>query len=155
MFNSVKPGARWNGKGVVYRFDIRDYWGHTLIDTSDSNYALFYGEDFQYAEAAQLPYTLTRQNVYNAIMAILGYSHDFEDELGVDKSKGMNSYDYMVTSKPMTIDSRFFWRADEKRIRSRTPARAITHGKAFRKLIARAASKAAAPQTGDPTLYGS
>jgi hypothetical protein len=26
----------------------------------------------------------------------------------------MNSYDYMVTSKPITIDSRFFWRPQTK-----------------------------------------
>jgi hypothetical protein len=32
-----------NGKGIVYRFDIRDFWGHTLIDTSDPDFALFYG----------------------------------------------------------------------------------------------------------------
>lgn len=30
-------------------------------------------------------------------MAIPGYSWKFEEELGVDKSKGMDSYDYMVT----------------------------------------------------------
>ena len=212
LSKALNSTARWaprivnpvdvNGKGIVYRFDIRDYWGYTLIDTSDPNFALFYGgsdddlafaagkvdlngktikyasllemkhklkpevtrddqfarlvwarilkgnaeaadqnlktfppnidgfvgkreigptggeyckpEDFQYAEAAQLTYTLTRPDVYNAIMAIPGYSHDFEDELGVDKSKGMDSYDYMVTSKPITIDSRFFWRAQMK-----------------------------------------
>lgn len=32
-----------NGKGIVYRFDIRDYWGYTLIDTSDPDFTLFYG----------------------------------------------------------------------------------------------------------------
>ena len=32
-----------NGKGIVYRFDIRDYWGYTLIDTSDPNFTLCYG----------------------------------------------------------------------------------------------------------------
>ncbi|HKH72795.1 MAG TPA: hypothetical protein VKA59_15655 [Vicinamibacterales bacterium] len=30
-----------NGKGIVYRFDIRDYWGYGLIDTSDPNLTLF------------------------------------------------------------------------------------------------------------------
>jgi hypothetical protein len=50
----------------------------------------------------------------NGNMAIPGYSHDFEDELGVDKSKGMDSYDYMVTRHPITIDSRFYWRAQTK-----------------------------------------
>jgi hypothetical protein len=47
-------------------------------------------------------------------MAIPGYSWKFENELGVDKSKGMNSYDYMLTYQAITIDSRFFWRAQTK-----------------------------------------
>ncbi len=63
---------------------------------------------------AQLTYTLTRPDVYNAIMAIPGYSQEFEAELGVDKSKGMDSNDYMVTYEAITIDSRFFWRARTK-----------------------------------------
>jgi len=46
----------------------------------------------KYVEAAQLTYTLTRPDVYNAIMALPGYSHELEKELRVDKSKGMNSY---------------------------------------------------------------
>jgi hypothetical protein len=146
-----------NGKGILYKFDIRDYWGYTLIDTSDPNFALFYGgsddlafaakkvdlngkpikyatlleqdhklkpevtrddkfarlvwarilkgnaeaaggeesfspyidgflgngqeyvkpENLLYVEAAQLIYTLTRPDVYNAIMAIPGYSWKF------------------------------------------------------------------------------
>jgi hypothetical protein len=190
-----------NGKGILYRFDIRDYWGHTLIDTSDPDFALWYGgsdddlafaankldlngkpikyaslaemvhklkpevtrddkfarlvwarvlkgnaegaadgeslppnidgflgkrdigpngqeyvipETLQYAEAAQLTYTLTRPDVYNAIMAIPGYSHNLEKELGVDKSKGMDSYDYVVTYEAITVDSRFMWRAKTK-----------------------------------------
>ncbi len=57
---------------------------------------------------------MTRPDVYNAIMAIPGYSQEFEAELGVDKTKGMDSYDYMVTYEPITIDSRFFWRARTK-----------------------------------------
>lgn len=189
-----------NGKGIVYRFDIRDYWGHTKVDTS-GNYSLFYGgsdddlafapdgkldasgnpvsfatlgemqnrmrssvarddkfarlawqrilqgnvegadnaqslppnidgfvgerstgptgqpyikaEDFEYAEVAQLVYTLTRPDVYNAVMQIPGYSHWLEDELGVDKSDGMDSYDYMITYEAITIDSRLYWRAKQ------------------------------------------
>lgn len=71
-------------------------------------------ENLRYVEAAQLTYTLTRPDVYNAIMAIPGYSWKFEEELGVDKSNGMDSYDYMVTYEAITIDSRFFWRARTK-----------------------------------------
>jgi hypothetical protein len=54
---------------------------------------------------------VTRPDVYNALMAIPGYSHELERELGVDKSKGINSYDYVVTYEAITIDSRFLWRA--------------------------------------------
>jgi hypothetical protein len=208
LSKALNSTARWapelvnpvdvNGKGIVYRFDIRDYWGHTLIDTSDPDFALFYGgsdddlafaeakvdlngrpiaygalaemihelkdevtpdekfarlvwarilkgnaegaadgeslppnidgfvgptavgphgqeialpEGLQYVEAAQLTYTLTRPDVYNAIMALPGYSHELERELGVVKSEGMDSYDYMLTYEAITIDSRFMWRA--------------------------------------------
>lgn len=205
--NSV---ARWapevvnpvdvNGKGMVYRFDIRDYWGYTSIDTS-GNYSLLYGgsdddlaysvsgkltfsgdrisfndlqnmksnlrpavtkdekfarlvwqrilygnvegsgeapslppnidgfvgrrslgaarqeyikaEDLKYVEATQLTFTLTRPDVYNAIMAIPGYSHWLEDELGVDKSSGMDSFNYMVQYEAIAIDSRLYYRATQ------------------------------------------
>lgn len=92
-----------NINGFVGKRDIGVYGGDYIKP-----------ENFQYVEAAQLTYTLTRPDVYKAIMAIPGYSHDFEDELGVDKSKGMDSYDYMVTRKPITIDLRFYWRARTK-----------------------------------------
>ncbi len=219
LSKALNGSARWapkivnpvdvNGKGILYKFDIRDYWGYTLIDTSAPDFALFYGgsdddlsfakskvdldgkpikyaalltmdhklkpdvtrddkfarlvwarilkgnaeaatathgdhapppfqtdepsavpningfvgkrdvggngreyvkpENLVYAEAAQLTYTLTRPDVYNAILAIPGYMWKFENELGVDKSKGMESYDYMVTRKAITIDSRFMY----------------------------------------------
>jgi hypothetical protein len=221
LSKALNGAARWaprivspvdvNGKGILYKFDIRDYWGYTLIDTSAPDFALFYGgsdddlsfakskvdldgkpikyaalltmdhklkaevtrddkfarlvwarilrgnaeaatsthgdhvappfqtdeesavpnidgfagkrdiggngreyvkpENLLYAEAAQLTYTLTRPDVYNAVLAIPGYMWKFENELGVDKSKGMESYDYMVTRKAITIDSRFMYRA--------------------------------------------
>jgi hypothetical protein len=208
LSKALNTTARWaprvvnpvdvNGKGIVYRFDIRDYWGYTLIDTSAPDFTLFYGgsdddlafaqskldlngkpikyaslaemvhtlkpevtrdEKFarlawarvlkgnaegaddeaslppnvdgfvgtrktgpngqeyvdsatlKYVEASQLTYTVTRPDVYNAIMAIPGYSHELERELGVDKSKGMDSYDYVLTYEAITIDSRMMWRA--------------------------------------------
>jgi len=210
LSKALNTAARWapeivnpqdvNGKGIVYRFDIRDYWGYTLIDTSASNFTLFYGgsdddlafaakvdlngksvsyndlanmknklkpavtkdekfarlvwarilkgnaegadgskslppqidgfvgtrskggnnqdyikpADFKYAEAAQLTYTLTRPDVYNAIMALPGYSHYLEEELGVDKSKGVDSFDLVLTQEAITIESRMYWRAKQK-----------------------------------------
>ncbi|HEX4135286.1 MAG TPA: hypothetical protein VHY84_11800 [Bryobacteraceae bacterium] len=211
LSKALNGSARWaprivnpvdvNGKGILYRFDIRDYWGYTLIDTSAPDYALFSTlsdddigfagkkvdlngktpppvfENFivqqnklkpggvsrddkfarlvwarvlrgnveaaspepssppnidgfvgprkvagdkqqyvdpaelKYVEAAQLTYTLTRPDVYNAILAVPGYFWMFENELGVDKSKGMDSYDYMVTQRAITIDGRFYYRA--------------------------------------------
>jgi hypothetical protein len=53
LSKALNTAARWaprivnpvdvNGKGTLYKFDIRDYWGHSLIDTSDPNFALFSG----------------------------------------------------------------------------------------------------------------
>jgi hypothetical protein len=211
LSKALNTAARWaprianpvdvNGKGIVYRFDIRDYWGYTLIDTSDPDFTLFYGgsdddlafaeskldlngkpikyaslaemvhtlkpevtrdekfarlvwarvlkgnaegasegealppnidgffgtrkigpngQDYvdpaslRYVEASQLTYTLTRPDVYNAIMAIPGYSHELERELGVDKSRGMDSYDDVLSYEAITIDSRMLWRAKPK-----------------------------------------
>lgn len=207
LSKALNSTARWapeiknpqdvNGMGIVYRFDIRDYWGYTLIDTSDPDFKLYYGgsdddlafgskvdvegnpvtfalltrarnrlkpevtadekfaqlvwervlrgnvegagdqetlppnidgfigtkvkagngedrirpEDLEYVEALQLVYTLTRPDVYNAIMAIPGYAQYLEDELGVDRSQGMDSYDYVLTYEAITIDSRFMFRA--------------------------------------------
>ncbi len=211
LSKALNGSARWaprivnpvdvNGKGILYRFDTRDYWGYTLIDTSAPDFELFntlsdddigfagakvdrngnpplgvfenfvvqqnrikpegvtrdskfarlawerilrgnveaassevssppnidgfvgprkvagnkqpYVDpaDLKYVEAAQLTYTLTRPDVYNAILAVPGYFWMFEQELGVDKSKGIDSYDYMVTRKAITIDSRFYYRA--------------------------------------------
>jgi hypothetical protein len=210
LSKALNGSARWapkivnpvdvNGKGILYRFDIRNYWGYTLIDTSDPDFELFntlsdddigfaaakvdrngkkpapvfenflhqqnklkpevtrddkfarlawervlrgnveaagaaessppningfvgprkiagnkqeYVDpaDLKYVEAAQLTYTLTRPDVYNAILAVPGYFWMFEQELGVDKSKGMDSYDYMVTHEAITIDGRFYYRA--------------------------------------------
>jgi hypothetical protein len=206
LSKTLNSTARWapaianpvdvNGKGMVYRFDIRDYWGHSLIDTSDAKFKLYYGgsdddlafgskvdvdgkavafslltsartrlkpsvtpdekfarlvwarvlrgnvegagpettlppnidgfigtkvqggngeqmvkpEDLQYVDALQLVYTLTRPDVYNAIMAIPGYAQYLEDELKVDRSSGMDSYDYVLTYEAITIDSRLLFR---------------------------------------------
>lgn len=208
LSKALNSTARWapelvnpvdvNGKGLVYRFDIRDYWGHTLIDTS-GNFKLWFGgsdddlafndtldangnsvsyndlnswrhklkskvskdakfaqlvwerilkgnvegsgssstlppningfvgtrstcpngqdcitpEDFKYAEATQLVYTLTRPDVYNAIMAIPGYATYLENELGVDKSNGEDSYDWLLTYQSAALDSRQYFRANQ------------------------------------------
>jgi hypothetical protein len=67
-----------------------------------------------YVEAGQLVYTLTRPDVYNAIMAIPWYANELEDELGVVRDKGMDSYEYMVTQQAITVDSRLYYRARTK-----------------------------------------
>jgi hypothetical protein len=51
LSKALNGAARWapkivnpvdvNGKGILYRFDIRDYWGYTLIDTSAPDFELF------------------------------------------------------------------------------------------------------------------
>ena len=65
----------------------------------------------QYVEAGQLVYTLTRPDVYNAVMMNPMYAIELEDELGVDKGSGASSYQYMVTHQAITIDSRLYFRA--------------------------------------------
>lgn len=208
LSKALNSTARWapeivnpvdvNGKGILYKFDIRDYWGWSMIDTS-GNFQLWYGgsdddlafaskkdlngndvsfadlgrmkhtmkssvsedltfaravwarvlkgnaegadgaaslppnidglvgkrtqggnnqpyikpEDFKYAEVTQLIYTLTRPDVYNAIMAIPGYSTFFEEELGVQKNDGADSFDWILTHKAITIDARQYFRAKQ------------------------------------------
>src|SRR5262245_22052886 len=51
LSKALNGAARWapkivnpvdvNGKGILYRFDIRNYWGYTLIDTSAPDFELF------------------------------------------------------------------------------------------------------------------
>ena len=164
-----------NGRGIVYRFDVRDYWGYNkgverlLFGGSDDDLAFGSGKqdaygnpvdssvqgqryDFadevskdpafalviwdritrgnvegavttgtiapnidgfrgQYVEASQLAYTLTRPDVYNSIMMIPFYAPELEDELGVIRDQGSDSYDYFLTYQAITIDSRLTWRA--------------------------------------------
>ncbi|WP_437674117.1 hypothetical protein [Sorangium sp. So ce131] len=177
----VNPVDVSENKGIVYRFDTRNYWGYnkgvTKLHFGGSDDDVFFGrtsvnylgervgsdvttrekyrykaeveEDPSFAklvwgriragnvegatdsevlppytdgfkdadgyiEASQLVYTVTRPDVYNAIMAIPWYAQDLEDELGVIKDEGMKSYEYMVTKQAITIDSRMYWRARTK-----------------------------------------
>ena len=66
---------------------------------------------FEWVETAQLIYTITRPDVYNAIMMNPFYADEMERHLEVDISKGMDSYDYFVTFDAITVDSRLTWRA--------------------------------------------
>ncbi len=186
LSKALNSTARWapevanpadiNGKGIVYRFDTRDYWGYnkgvTALHFGGSDDDIFFGETTvnylgepvgsdvttkekhsytaevqrdpsfarlvwgrvlagnvegasagellppfvdgfktDYIEASQLVFTLTRPDVYSAIMAIPWYAQDLEAELGVIKDEGMKSYEYMVTKEAHPIDSRMYWRA--------------------------------------------
>ncbi|KYF98032.1 hypothetical protein BE20_36535, partial [Sorangium cellulosum] len=190
LSKALNSTARWaprivnpvdiNGKGIVYRFDTRSYWGYnkgvTKLHFGGSDDDVFFGRtsvnylgepvgsdvtfrekyrytsDVQvdpsfarlvwgrvlagnvegatdggvlppyvdgfktdYIEASQLVYTLTRPDVYNAIMAIPWYAHDLETELGVIKDQGMKSYEYMLTKQAITVDSRMYFRAKTRR----------------------------------------
>lgn len=64
-----------------------------------------------YVELSQLVYTLSRADVYNAIMAIPVYAPELEKELGVVKANDIASYQYMVIEQAITIDSRLVFRA--------------------------------------------
>jgi hypothetical protein len=145
-----------NGKGMVYRFDIRSYWGYnkgvkSLIfggsdddiyfgskthllshqfnfsrdvsedpnfakmiwarvqegskDAPDQNGRAINNKGFKddYVELSQLVYTLSRPDVYNAIMVIPVFADEFEDELGVVKTNGAESYQYVVVDYGITF----------------------------------------------------
>lgn len=186
LSKALNTAARWapqvanpvdiNGKGIVYRFDTRWYWGYnkgvTKLHFGGSDDDVFFGrtsvnylgqpvtsnitseetynftstvqEDASFAElvwgrilagnvegatdsqvlppnvngfkndyveAGQLTYTITRPDVYNAIMAIPWYADQLEKELGVILDNGMKSYEYMLTFQAITVDSRMYWRA--------------------------------------------
>lgn len=201
---ALNSTARWapkivnpvdiNDKGLVYRFDIRDYWGYNqgikelffggsdddlafgngkrdykgnTVNSSvqqkrynfsgnvtmDPDHAIlvwervlhgnvegavqsgtippyingFHGvkrtnaageyndiNGLEWVEAAQLVYTLTRPDVYNAIMMNPFYADQMERHLGVDISKGMDSYEYIMNWDAITVDSRLLWRAKRK-----------------------------------------
>lgn len=98
-------GAVTNGTIPPY---INGFRGKLSTNAAGSYIAV---EDFEWVETAQLIYTLTRPDVYNAIMVIPMTSVELEQELGVDKSAGMDSYDYVITYDAITIDSRLLWRA--------------------------------------------
>jgi len=166
------------GKGIVYRFDTRDYWGYNkgvtklLFGGSDDDiaFALDGKKDYlgnqisqneqsrtlgftkeisqdpsfakliwgrvlagnvegaignatldpnvkgfktDYVEAGQLVYTLSRPDVYNAIMALPWWANQLEDELGVvkDPAKGAENYMWVLTRQAITVDSRLYFRA--------------------------------------------
>ena len=65
--------------------------------------------------------TRSRYRRNDAILAILEQMWMFEQELGVDKSKGVDSYNYMATYKAITIDSRFYYRAETRNYARRSP----------------------------------
>lgn len=70
------------------------------------------GFESEYIEAGQLVYTLTRPDVYNAIMAIPWFADALEKELGVINDQGAASYTWILTQQAITVDSRLYYRAD-------------------------------------------
>lgn len=201
LSKALNSTARWapeifspvdiNGDGIVYRFDIRDYWGynrgvkrlffsggdpdnpfgqpqmdyqgntvpgghdnerydlsgpitkndeHALLvwervlhgnvegkiptGTLPPNIDGFKGEtlgnasglyvdinQFKWVELTQLVYTLTRPDVYNALLINPYFADELEEQLEVDSSSGVDSYDYALVKDSAAIDSRMFWRA--------------------------------------------
>ncbi|MET0593418.1 MAG: hypothetical protein ABW133_12005, partial [Polyangiaceae bacterium] len=173
--NIVNPIEVAGSGGMVYRFDIRDYWapnkGVTKLLFGGSDDDLFFGSNKKtykgeavdsnvlnqkynfaktitndpahatliwervlagnvegavasgtippyvdgfkpdYAELGQLVYTLTRPDVYNAIMMNPMYATELEDELGIEKSQGLKSYKWVITKQAITVDSRIYFRA--------------------------------------------
>lgn len=204
LSKALNSTARWapelvhptdvNGKGILYRFDIRDYWGYNqgvkelLFGGSDDDLAFGNGKKdykgvavtasvqqkkynftgktvkdpehalriwerilhgnvegavtsgtippyidgfkgkrlnnaagdyvdinaFEWVETAQLIYTITRPDVYNSIMMNAMFADEMEANLGIDNSKGADSYDYLVQFDAITVDSRLLFRAKRK-----------------------------------------
>ncbi len=201
LSKTLNTNARWapalvhpadvNGKGILYKFDIRDYWGYNKgvtelkfggsdddlafgngkrdyrgntvnaqVQSQKYNYsrnisqdpvhamrvwervlhgnvegAAFSGtippyidgfkatslstnaageyikpENLKWVEASQLIYTLTHPDVYNGINALAMYADEFEREIGLDNSKGADSYDYILVKDAITVDSRLLFR---------------------------------------------
>ncbi|MEY4588440.1 MAG: hypothetical protein RL497_516 [Pseudomonadota bacterium] len=69
---------------------------------------------FEWVETAQLVYTITRPDVYNAIMMLPFFADEIEANLQIDNSKGMDSYDYVAQLDAITVDSRLLFRAKRK-----------------------------------------
>lgn len=160
-----------DGRGIIYRFDSRWYWGYnkgvtkllwggsdddlvfgttkdvngnavsqsffsTKVNfaasvTQDPNFANLVwtrvlkgnvegarqpaanitGFKTDYVEAGQLAYTLSRPDVYNAVMVLPPSSTELEAELGVDRTNGMQSYQWVGIEQAITKDSRLLFRA--------------------------------------------
>lgn len=126
---------------LVYRFDVRSYWGYRRAfrfggagniqadpargiqiwnrvaqgninaDGPDAEKPNVKGFFPDFVDATQLAYTLTRPDVYNEIMSIPILGSMLEAELGVDHSKGLESYQYMTVDDAITINQRLIWRA--------------------------------------------
>lgn len=69
-------------------------------------------ENLEWVEAAQLVYTLTRPDVYNAIMMNPMEAYELEQNLKVDESEGVDSYEYALMFDEITVDSRLLYRAN-------------------------------------------
>lgn len=164
--------------GLVYRIDIREYWGYGLgspraLEFGGSDEDIFFNRDpaltqdmisrfprfsfggrtsttvnynpefariiweritkgnyegmmpakaspnvrgfhNDYVEAAQLVYTLTRPDVYNAIMYIPGYADQLERQLGLNTSRGVDSFIYATVDDAITLDERIVYRGETR-----------------------------------------
>lgn len=102
-----------NVEGAVSSGTIPPYIDGFHATSVDSNRAGEYikAENLKWVEASQLVYTLTRPDVFNAINVYPYYADEFERNIGVDNSQGMDSYDYIIVKDAITVDSRLLWRA--------------------------------------------
>jgi hypothetical protein len=69
---------------------------------------------FEWVEATQLIYTLSRPDVYASIMMLPMFALELENELEVDKSKGMDSFKYFVTLDAPSVDAQFAFTGTRK-----------------------------------------
>lgn len=102
-------GAKFNGNIPPY---IDGFKGKTSSNAAGS---YIKPADFEWVEAGQLVYTVTRPDVYNSIMMIPMHAHQLEAELGVeikDENNGLSTWDLVTTWEAITIDSRLLFRAE-------------------------------------------
>lgn len=67
-----------------------------------------------FVEVTQLAYTLSRPDVYNAVMQIPFFGDQLQRELGLDISQGRDSFDFAVVDDAITLDKRIMWRGQAR-----------------------------------------
>lgn len=115
-----EPIDRW---ATVYRFDLRDYFawdlqsnggGYELVRDNGQvleKWRIAMGNtNSRVVSATQLVNGFRASGVrYNEIMEIPGQANQLERQVGVDNSRGLESYHYAAVDDAITHNSRLIW----------------------------------------------